>query len=74
MRELMIGGAIMLLVCAVVACGVGGLLMLSEGPHGPHGEITWAPGQGRTIALFISTGIVAAIAGIALMLWGARRD
>jgi len=39
-------------------------MMLSEGPHGPKGEITWAPGQGNTIAVLLVIGIPLVAAGI----------
>ncbi len=42
-------------------------MMLSEGPHGPHDEIGWAPGQGRIVTAWFLAGFISFVAAIAII-------
>lgn len=63
-------GAFALLGMAVVSCCCGGVQLLAEGPHGPHGEITNDPSIVWMLPLFCGLGVV--LAGTAI--WLAARS
>jgi hypothetical protein len=50
--------ALLFLAGSSLSCTGGFAQLLAEGPHGPDGEITWAPGTPLVALFFVTLGIV----------------